>query len=203
MPYLLILWFVISGFVLDAQQQVRLTWKNTPFALHKTFQLNDSTLVQIEQFKFYIEGINQPQQFIQLIDASDESTWQWKGPTSALQVGIQATLQTSGNFTGALDPINGMYWAWNTGFISVKCVGSYIHIPSKIKQQFEYHLGGYKPPFECIKEIQGSGAILACDLSTWFNAIWQSDNKNRIIMQPSSASRAIFDQFTASFSYGQ
>ena len=197
------LFSILSCFTL-AQQQVQLLWNQKPFELEKLYPINDTSAVRISELKFYLQGASKNvMQNIHLIDASDIGTWTWENPITSLQVGIDASIQTSSNFTDELDPIHGMYWAWNTGFISVKCAGEYINLKNESSQEFEYHLGGYQAPFACIKELQGRGAILNCDLYFWFEAILNSKNQECLIMQPSKASLQLFELFTASLSYGQ
>ncbi|MBY0424778.1 MAG: hypothetical protein K2Q22_03995, partial [Cytophagales bacterium] len=38
-------------------------------------------------------------------------------------VGVDSIMNVSGALTGDLDPIKGMYWAWNTGYIHLKLAG--------------------------------------------------------------------------------
>ncbi len=57
------------------------------------------------------------------------------------RVGTDSSLNVAGILDGALDPIKGMYWAWNTGYINFKIEGK------AGKQPFEYHIGGYLPPY--------------------------------------------------------
>lgn len=58
-------------------------------------------------------------------------------------LGVDSLHNVSGTQTGALDPIHGMFWTWNTGYIMTKLEG---HSPvSKMPGNFfEYHIGGYK-----------------------------------------------------------
>lgn len=60
-------------------------------------------------------------------------------------VGVDSIHNTGGPLEGALDPLNGMYWTWATGFIFVKVEGS---SPSsnQPKNMIEYHLGGFAHP---------------------------------------------------------
>lgn len=59
-------------------------------------------------------------------------------------IGIDSVINTSGAFGGDLDPTNGMYWSWQSGYINVKLEGKII---APKPQKFEYHLGGYASPF--------------------------------------------------------
>jgi hypothetical protein len=204
MPYLFLFLFALTGQFTFAQQQIAINWNGLAFELDSTYLLNDSTALRISQFKFYVQADpKKGGQAIYLVDAAERSSWQWKTQHAVLQIGVNAALQTSGVFNGALDPINGMYWAWNTGFISVKCVGEVINIKNGMQQKFEYHIGGYQAPFACIATVIGSGSTLNCDLQAWFSSILASEVHEWNIMQPSQASKVLFDLFTASFRYDQ
>ncbi len=77
-----------------------------------------------------------------------------EGQYSALRfmLGVDSLHNCSGIQEGTLDPVKGMFWTWNTGYIFLKlegtCPGS--TSPGHI---FEYHIGGYKPPNNCIRTI--------------------------------------------------
>jgi len=60
-------------------------------------------------------------------------------------LGVDSLHNVSGAQTGALDPMNGMFWTWNTGYVSVKIEGK--SAASTLPGNFiEYHLGGFKGP---------------------------------------------------------
>lgn len=62
-------------------------------------------------------------------------------------VGVDSIHNTGGPLEGVLDPLNGMYWTWATGFIFVKVEGA---SPSSQhpKNRLEYHLGGFAHPHQ-------------------------------------------------------
>ncbi len=68
-------------------------------------------------------------------------------------LGIDSLTNVSGAMGGDLDPTKGMYWTWNSGYINFKLEG---HSPlcTSRKNAFQYHLGGYLPPFQSIQTIQ-------------------------------------------------
>jgi hypothetical protein len=66
-------------------------------------------------------------------------------------IGTDRTVNVGGLFDGALDPINGMYWAWNSGYINTKIEGS-SSITSSPDKKFEYHIGGYASPYITAQE---------------------------------------------------
>ncbi|MBL0356147.1 MAG: hypothetical protein IPP72_04340 [Chitinophagaceae bacterium] len=58
-------------------------------------------------------------------------------------LGVDSARNTSGAQTGALDPLNDMFWTWHSGYIMEKMEGS--SPQSKIvNNKFEYHIGGYE-----------------------------------------------------------
>ncbi|MCE3280661.1 MAG: hypothetical protein K0S44_2852 [Bacteroidetes bacterium] len=67
-------------------------------------------------------------------------------------VGVDSLHNCSGAQSGALDPTNGMFWAWNTGYIFLKLEGKSPASPNP-GHIFEYHIGGYKSPENSIRNI--------------------------------------------------
>jgi hypothetical protein len=61
----------------------------------------------------------------------------------AFTIGVDSLHSVSGSQTGALDPLNGMFWTWNTGYINAKLEGI---SPSStaIGNAITYHIGGFK-----------------------------------------------------------
>ena len=57
-------------------------------------------------------------------------------------LGIDSVTNVSGALDGDLDPLKGMYWTWQSGYVNFKLEGT---MPDKnwANQKFEYHLGGY------------------------------------------------------------
>ena len=58
----------------------------------------------------------------------------------------------SGAQSGALDPINGMFWSWNTGYIFLKLEGIAEASNSPLSL-FEYHIGGYSYPNNFVRNV--------------------------------------------------
>jgi hypothetical protein len=119
--------------------------------------------ISFETFKFYISNI----QFWQngkaiagfakqhpLIDAEDSAsqtvTLNVKKSIAFNQltfdVGIDSTTNASGAMGGDLDPTNGMYWTWQSGYINFKLEGTGL-VP------FKFHIGGYKYPYNTLSHI--------------------------------------------------
>lgn len=116
--------------------------------------------IAFNKIKFYVGNFNFTQKASSvgnyqntyyLIDQSDSSTLEMKfellSPADSIcfLIGTDSVSNVSGLYDGALDPLNGMYWAWNSGYINTKIEGisSIVKSPDK---KFEYHIGGYLPP---------------------------------------------------------
>lgn len=66
-------------------------------------------------------------------------------------VGVDSTRNCSGAQTGALDPLNDMFWSWNQGYIFFKFEGYTSSAPHWGIPNLSYHIGGFIPPFNLIR----------------------------------------------------
>jgi len=114
--------------------------------------------IEIETFRFYVSNFQilytdgtheKVNPTCHLIDIEDEESQNVSIPTTfnkTIQsinylIGTDSLTNVAGALDGDLDPIKGMYWAWNSGYINFKLEGTRI-ITGK-KTPFEYHIGGY------------------------------------------------------------
>ncbi len=67
----------------------------------------------------------------------------------AFSVGIDSTTHALGVGGDALDPMHGMYWTWQTGYIFIKIEGTAAKSPAR-NQQFQFHIGGYQQPYTAL-----------------------------------------------------
>ena len=152
--------------------------------------------VSIETFKFYLSNFKLVTEDAQqaseknsyhLVDAEDSTSLYFAvniirpGMYKRLQfdIGVDSLANVSGAMSGALDPIHGMYWAWNTGYINAKLVG-HSRACKTLHHQFDFHIGGYANPYNSLRKvvlelddlpISSSGATvieLNADISQWF-----------------------------------
>lgn len=68
-------------------------------------------------------------------------------------VGVDSARNVSGVQSGALDPANGMFWTWNTGYIYAKMEG-HSEVSSATGNVMEYHIGGFRWPNSAIVEME-------------------------------------------------
>ena len=104
-----------------------------------------------------------------------------------LQFGIDSLRNVSGAQTGALDPMNGMFWTWSTGYINAKLEGAST-FSTNPDGRFVYHIGGFageeRTQRSIFLELPGSGAwtldktgiseaTVLVDVDRWFQ--WEHD----------------------------
>jgi len=115
----------------------------------------------IETLRFYLSNIrfhvqediwyDEPNSH-HLIDIENPASWKIPLPERLVRtkidsisflIGVDSATNVAGILSGDLDPIKGMYWAWNSGYINFKVEGKKLETSST----FEYHLGGYLAPY--------------------------------------------------------
>ncbi|MBL7914257.1 MAG: hypothetical protein JNL49_04355 [Bacteroidia bacterium] len=141
---------------------------NQKFYLDSTYTTANGDQITASMFKYYISNI----EFVKTdnsvvtiedtyyyVDASDENTWfidfdsLGTGQFKAIRflIGVDSTRNCSGAQTGALDPANGMFWSWNSGYIFVKLEATSPSIPTN---DLTYHIGGYKGAFVNYRQVE-------------------------------------------------
>ncbi|EAY29282.1 MbnP family protein [Microscilla marina] len=130
-----------------------------PLQLNKTYTtlLNDE--VEFTTFNYYISNIQlkkadgsvwvQPESY-HLLKVTDANAGvvpisltdvpQGQYAELIFSVGVDAVRNSSGAQEGALDPINGMFWTWKTGYMFLRSEGFYIQNEQK-QGAFVYHTG--------------------------------------------------------------
>src|SRR6218665_1765841 len=115
---------------------------------------------QITRLKYYISNIGfapQQQSNIALIDAAANDSIVIHAKAGNYQalyftLGVDSALNCSGAQDGALDPTNGMFWTWNSGYIFFKMEG-YSPASTADLQRIEHHIGGYRFPYNAAKNV--------------------------------------------------
>lgn len=71
----------------------------------------------------------------------------------SFMIGVDSAHNTTGVQSGALDPVNGMFWTWNTGYVFLKFEGKAAASKSP-GNLFEYHIGGYRTPANSLRVVK-------------------------------------------------
>ncbi|HEY8734177.1 MAG TPA: MbnP family protein [Puia sp.] len=139
--------------------QFRAYVHGVPLQLNKKYLNAFGESFEISRFRFYtgkIAPIYSDGRFkskisskYHLIDFSDSSSTRIELPVMAglcegirFQLGVDSLDQNRGAQTGALDPVRGMFWTWNSGYVNLKIEG-YSAASPQPAHVIEYHIGGY------------------------------------------------------------
>ncbi|MBC9930357.1 MbnP family protein [Chitinophaga qingshengii] len=127
-------------------------------------------------------------------------------------IGVDSARNNSGVQSGALDPVNGMFWTWNSGYIMAKLEGTSdaIDLPAK---GFEWHVGGFKGPYNVLKTVQlpvnfrvipFTAALpnfkVVANVGKWFAPNAASFAQTPVIMGPGEAALNIANNYQQMFS---
>jgi hypothetical protein len=128
---------------------IELTFQGASVVLDEELTLFESGPIEISTLKLYL-GVGESVSDLQyhLIDLADPASLVIqvpKAPFLLVSLGVDSTTQVSGAYGGALDPMNDMYWSWQSGYINFKIEGEFGDY-DRGEQEFSYHLGGYQYP---------------------------------------------------------
>lgn len=109
-------------------------------------------------------------------------------------LGVDSIRNCSGAQTGALDPMNDMFWTWNSGYVMFKLEGSSPASTADL-QRLEYHIGGYKGANNVATKINlpfGSDQLLSIKNDSTTELViemnldhfWHGDTDNKIADLP-------------------
>ncbi len=166
--------FLLLCFQLFAQNNdslnvnFKVNFDKLPLELNKKLITYNKDSVTISTFKSYISSIEiyyadktffKQQNSYHLLDL--ENPISLKIPITkasdkiiskvAFNIGIDSETNTSGALSGDLDPIKGMYWAWQSGYINIKIEGKSSSCTTR-KNEFQFHIGGYLQPYYAMRK---------------------------------------------------
>ena len=195
--------------------------------------LNDSSYsnpfgeqFSLSKFKYYVSGIkllNRQKKWVvkpgyYLINQSIDSSLQINialqensYDSIAFLLGVDSARNTSGAQKGALDPLNDMFWTWQSGYIMQKLEGTSPQ-SSIVNNKIEYHIGGYMGTNSVLQQLvlpfpsnspvliqRGSNCII--NINADVNCFWSGIVNVRIIENPvCSAPGKLAKQLAVNFS---
>ncbi len=168
--------------------------------LNTIYSLTDSSKMEITTCRFYVSNFTfysnnklvSEQKGAFLIDLENPESLQLTFPISGVDsvrfnLGIDSSTNVAGILDGDLDPIKGMYWTWNSGYINSKVEGVFTKT-NGVKIPFEYHLGGYLPPYPTLQTLtfncEKSEKIVKLDLSQFISSLEIEQCNNVMIPGP-------------------
>ncbi len=121
----------------------------------------------VSMFKYYVSNVKLikqdgskyevPNSYF-LIDANDTNSLKVDlanipgGKYTGLEytIGVDSARNVSGSQTGALDPANGMFWSWTTGYIFMKLEGQ---SSASSNNNYKYHIGGFTGTYSGLRTV--------------------------------------------------
>ena len=95
----------------------------------------------------------------------------------SFSIGVDSNLQTAGVQSGVLDPLKGMFWSWNTGYVYAK-IEAQSAASKAPTHAVSHHVGGYLQQQNALRKVQLTAQIpirenlvLVADLQKWFNSV--------------------------------
>jgi hypothetical protein len=153
-----------------SQQQLKFipTFNGSRYALTNKVAINKDTLT-IDLLKFYISDIKLLEDSIEVYSPKEKHyLFNLENPSAMsislnvdsninfnkikFCIGIDSITNVAGAIGGTLDPINGMYWAWNSGYVNFKIEGTST-LSNARKNAFKFHLGGYQHPYNSYRAV--------------------------------------------------
>lgn len=196
-----------------------LRWKSEKLQLGKSYSSNNDSL-QLSLMKFYIsnfeieyhnKSIDREKNSYHLIDIENLKSLHFMIPKSKKEIsninfniGIDSTTSVSGALAGDLDVQNGMYWAWQSGYINMKVEGTSKSCKTR-KNAFQFHIGGYLNPNYALRKVNfkfnsnsKNQIVVVIDLNKLFSEINLADTNS--IMIPGEKAMKIADLSAKMFS---
>ena len=143
---------------------IQLNYNNEKIVLNKAYQNNYADNFIINKLQFYISDLrfySQNKEVLEyhkkyiLIDIENENSLKISIPSNLMfdqvlfNIGIDEETNKTGAKGGDLDPIHGMYWTWNSGYINFKLEGLYNN-----NNEFMFHIGGFMKPYNTLQKVK-------------------------------------------------
>ncbi len=217
-------WTCFIGFSQNQKDSLALNFhlefNKVPLKLNKQYIAASGDTMAIQTFRCYISNIQiqyaDKSVFIQknsyhLLDSENPDSFKIPITKKSNQqisriifnIGIDSLTNTSGAMAGDLDPIKGMYWAWQSGYINMKIEGKSLSCKTR-KNEFQFHLGGYLPPYSAIRNINfernikdNQDIIIGIDLNRFFSNFKLRESNS--IMIPGAEAMKLADYSTQMF----
>ncbi len=169
---------------------------------HLSFTGADNKQVNLPDSAYLINEADSLSKIIQISSAAGIKS-------ISFLIGIDSIKNVSGVLTGSLDPMNGMFWTWNSGYVFAKIEGEsdFSHAPA---HSFSWHVGGFRQNENALRKITltvnanqsaNNIIIINADLLKWFDAVHPVKiAETPICHQPGKLAMQIADNYSAMFS---
>jgi hypothetical protein len=164
--------FIVSFFFSLAcfgQLSMLPSWNNKPLELQQVYLTDNRDSISFSTLKMYLSDFRFKNKInggiitidtLIFYDLADSSTHVFfkelemsNYDAVSFTLGLDSSKNVSGELENAYDPLLGMYWAWNTGYVNLKLAGKSSLVLTKT-HDFEFHLGGYRFPYATAQQVQ-------------------------------------------------
>lgn len=212
--------FIGNAYSQSTTIKIDLNFNKKPIQLGEKYVSKNDTL-SLETIKFYLSSFEinykdnsnyKETKSYYLIDFENPESLHFpikNNSTAAIKsikfnIGVDSLASVSGAMADDLDATNGMYWAWQSGFINMKIEGKSTSCNTR-KNQFHFHVGGYLKPNYALRNINincndknNQEVIIKVDLSKLFDEVHLSETNS--IMIPGKEAMIIADELVKMFS---
>jgi len=178
----------------------------------------------VSKFRYYVSNITvttadgkemKPDNSCFLVNEADSVSKVIQIPVvSAIQsisfvIGVDSIRNVGGVQTGSLDPANGMFWTWNSGYVFAKLEGQ-SDASHAAAHSFTWDVGGFRQGMNALRKItlavknNGSAMqkiIINADILQWFNAVHPLKiSQSPTCHQPGKLAMQLADNYKEMFS---
>jgi hypothetical protein len=171
--------FVIPRFYTDEiqlnepihKENKTITFHTLKFYISQFTCKNDNALILRTEKVILVDLDDSTSQKIELAPAENKY-YDKRTKQISFLLGTDSLTNVSGILEGPMDPINGMYWAWNSGYINLKAEGT-IQDSTGNTSLFEFHIGGYLPPNGTVQalsfelDLEKQHPIIVIQMNEW------------------------------------
>jgi hypothetical protein len=137
-----------TPYVTASGDSITLTTFNYYFSNVKLIKSNDSLWSMPDSY--YLVRLTSTGSEVEL-EIPNVPVGEYKG--ISYMIGVDSTRVVEADLSlPSLQPSNGMFWSWNSGFIFVKCEGTSPQ-SSRPNRDFIFHIGGYRHPNNAIQTV--------------------------------------------------
>ncbi|MEO0895046.1 MAG: MbnP family protein [Bacteroidota bacterium] len=218
MKQLLLFALLLAVISLHGQESllIRPTFQGNSLVLGTPYELANGDTLEIHKLRFYLSDVQvfRGEELLSrgvkkhiLLDASKPESLAIildrpiKGGADRIQflLGVDSLTSVAGATGGDLDPSQGMYWTWQSGYIHFKLEGTASSSKAR-KGRFMYHLGGYEGPYAAQRTISLSflssqSAQINLSIDKWLAGI--DIGQTAQVMSPGKLSSQLADQLAS------
>jgi hypothetical protein len=205
---------------------------NNALVLNWVNYTNNTDTFKVTTFNYYISNVQltatdnsvyTETESYHLIKASDANSLSFTLPnvpakaynSITFMIGVDSTRNVSGAQTGALDPNNGHFWSWNSGYIMAKLEGTSPQ-STATANAITYHVGGFSGTNNVLKTVtlpfttnanvstsKTPQVFVKADLAEWFAPNNISFSTLHTIHMPGANAKLIADNYANMYSVTQ